>query len=160
CRSPFLRQYGLGTQRVEQELKEHFPQTRLLRLDADVAAKKGAYEQVFDTFSSGQADILIGTQMVAKGLDIPNVTVVGVLAADASFNLPDYRSLERGFQLLTQVSGRAGRGDRPGSVVLQTYNTELPALSLAKSHDYTGFAEQELASRRELSYPPFSQVIR
>lgn len=160
CDSPFLRQYGLGTQRVEQELSELFPDARVLRLDADVAAKKGAYETVFETFSSGRADVLIGTQMVAKGLDIPGVTLVGVLAADAAFNLPDYRSMERGFQLLTQVSGRAGRGDRPGRVVLQTYNTELPALRLARNHDYEAFAEDELKVRKELQYPPFSQIIR
>src|SRR5579875_943386 len=160
CAAPFLRQYGLGTQRVEQDLQDHFPQARLLRLDSDVAARKGAYETVFDTFSAGRADILIGTQMVAKGLDIPAVTLVGVLAADAAFNLPDYRSMERGFQLLTQVSGRAGRGHRPGRVILQTFNTELPALRLARAHDYKRFAEEELAARKELAYPPFSQIVR
>lgn len=160
CRSPFLRQYGLGTQRVEQELKADFPDARLLRLDADTVGKKGAYEKVYETFAGGHADILIGTQMVAKGLDIPKVTLVGVLAADASFNVPDYRSLERGFQLLTQVSGRAGRGAEPGTVILQTYDTELPALKLASSHDYNSFVQAELKIRQELVYPPFSQIIR
>lgn len=160
CSSPFLRQYGLGTQRVEQEIERLFETARTIRLDADIASRRGAMEEVFEKFSSGEADILIGTQMVAKGLDIPAVTLVGVLAADAAFNLPDYRSAERGFQLLTQVSGRAGRGDRPGRVVLQTYDTDMPALRLARNHDYVSFAGQELASRRELQYPPFSQIVR
>ncbi len=160
CQSPFLREYGLGTQRVEHDLQKLFPNARLLRLDADVAQKRGAYQEVFERFSGGAADILVGTQMVAKGLDIPKVTVVGVLAADAAFNLPDYRSIERGFQLLTQVSGRAGRGDRPGVVVLQTYNPDMPVLDWARRHDYSHFVEQELGCRRELTYPPFSQIIR
>jgi primosomal protein N' (replication factor Y) len=160
CRSPFLKQYGLGTQRVEHELKQAYPSARLLRLDADVARRKGAYEEVLGAFQRGEADILVGTQMVAKGLDIANVTLVGVLAADAAFNVPDYRSTERGFQLLTQVAGRAGRGDRPGTVVLQTYNTDLPALRLAKKHDYESFARDELAVRKELGYPPFCQIVR
>lgn len=160
CLHPFLKEYGLGTQKVEQELQRLLPEARLLRLDADVAARRGAYEEVFQKFSQGRSDILIGTQMVAKGLDIPRVTVVGVLAADATFNLPDYRSIERGFQLLTQVSGRAGRGLSPGTVVLQTYNTEMPVLAWASRHDYQHFVEQELAARRELSYPPFSQIFR
>ncbi|HEY9871213.1 MAG TPA: primosomal protein N' [Candidatus Obscuribacterales bacterium] len=160
CLQPFLKEYGLGTQKVEQELQRLFPEARLLRLDADVAARRGAYEEVFRKFSQGQSDILIGTQMVAKGLDIPRVTVVGVLAADAAFNLPDYRSLERGFQLLTQVSGRAGRGLSPGTVIWQTYNTEMPVLAWAGRHDYQHFVQQELAARRELSYPPFSQIFR
>jgi len=160
CQSPFLRPYGLGTQRVAQEVQSHFPEARFLRLDSDVTTRRGAFQEIFAEFSAGRADILIGTQMVSKGLDIPAVTVVGVLAADAAFNLPDYRSLERGFQLLTQVSGRAGRGDRPGLVVLQTYNTELPALTLAQQHDYKQFAEAELSARRALDYPPFSQIIR
>lgn len=160
CQSPFLKQYGLGTQRVEHEISNHFPQARLLRLDSDTAARKGAFEKIFHEFSAGKADILIGTQMVSKGLDIPKVTLVGVLAADAAFNLPDYRTMERGFQLLTQVSGRAGRGERPGSVIMQTYNTEIPALLWAQQHNYKSFFEQEISTRKEFGYPPFSQLIR
>ncbi len=160
CKSPFIRQFGLGTQRVEQEVRECFPEARLLRLDSDITRERGAADEIFAKFASGQADILIGTQMVSKGLDIENVVLVGVLAADAAFNLPDYRSLERGFQLLTQVSGRAGRGKYKGQVILQTYNLELPALLLAQRHDYKTFAEQELASRQSFEYPPFSQLIR
>ena len=160
CQSPFLKQYGLGTQRVEQEILSRLKGARTLRLDSDVASRRGAFEEIFNKFSAHEADILIGTQMVAKGLDIHRVTLVGVLAADAAFNLPDYRSLERGFQLLTQVSGRAGRGDRPGRVILQSYNTEMPALMWARQHDYKHFVEQELLVRKELGYPPFSQIIR
>jgi primosomal protein N' (replication factor Y) len=160
CRSPFIRQSGLGTQKVEQEVQELFPECRILRLDSDTAARKGSHEEVLTSFAEGGADILIGTQMVSKGLDIANVTLVGVIAADGAFNVPDYRSMERGFQLLTQVSGRAGRGDQVGSVVLQTYNPEIPVLNLAKMHDYKKFAIAELAARESFSYPPFSQLIR
>jgi primosomal protein N' (replication factor Y) len=160
CQSPFIRQFGLGTQRVEQEVRELFPSARMLRLDSDITSRRGAYEEVFNKFVEGQADILIGTQIVAKGLDIPRVTLVGVLAADASFNLPDYRSGERGYQLLTQVSGRAGRGHDAGSVILQTYTMDLPALTLARNQDYAPFYDQEIEGRRAFEYPPFSQIIR
>ena len=160
CQAPFLKEYGLGTQRVEQELHELFPEARLLRLDSDITQKRGAFEVILKQFARGEADILIGTQMVAKGLDIANVTLVGVLSADAAFNLPDYRSIERGFQLLTQVAGRAGRGHNPGSVIMQTYNPDMPALSWAKGHDYDTFVSEELSARKELEYPPFSQLVR
>lgn len=160
CKSPFLKVSGLGTQKVEQEVLSAHPAARVVRLDSDVAAQKGAYERVLNDFTEGRADILIGTQMVAKGLDIPRVTLVGVLSADAAFNLPDYRSSERGFQLLTQVAGRAGRGDKPGEVVLQTYAPELQALRLASRHDYENFFEPELLNRKDFEYPPFSQLIR
>jgi len=160
CQSPFVRQLGLGTQRVQEEAQALFPQARILRLDSDITSRKGAYEEIFNQFVQGEADILIGTQIVAKGLDIARVTLVGALAADSAFNLPDYRSLERGFQLLTQVSGRAGRGHTPGHVILQTFNVDLPALTLARNQDYAGFLEQELEARRAFEYPPFSQIIR
>ncbi len=160
CSSPFLKESGLGTQKVEQEVHKRHPDARVVRLDSDVAAKKGAYEKVLNQFSQGEADILIGTQMVAKGLDIERVTLVGVLTADAAFNLPDYRSTERGFQLLTQVAGRAGRGERVGEVILQTYAPELEALRLASKHDYHSFFGPELENRRDFEYPPFSQLIR
>jgi primosomal protein N' (replication factor Y) len=160
CTSPFIRQFGLGTQRVEEEVRQRFPEAKVLRLDSDTASRKGAHDQVLQAFAQGKADILIGTQMVAKGLDIEKVTVVGILAADAAFNLPDYRSIERGFQLLTQVSGRAGRGTIAGLVVMQTYNTELPALEWASEHNYSKFVQEELESRRSFEYPPFSQITR
>jgi primosomal protein N' (replication factor Y) (superfamily II helicase) len=160
CQSPFIRQFGLGTQRIEYEVRELFPEARIVRLDSDVALKKGSHEEVLHGFAQGEADILIGTQMVAKGLDIANVSLVGVMAADASFNVPDYRAMERGFQLLTQVAGRTGRGEREGKVVLQTYNTDMPVLQWAKVHDYKHFVEEELAARKGFSYPPFSQLLR
>jgi len=160
CQKPFLKQFGLGTQKVEEETRHIFPKARILRLDSDITSRKGAYEDIFHKFSQGEADILIGTQIVAKGLDIARVTLVGVLAADAAFNLPDFRSLERGFQLLTQVSGRAGRGKFPGKVILQTHNTELPALIMAKNQDYDTFIQSELACRKDYEYPPFSRLVR
>ncbi|CAN5131458.1 primosomal protein N' [soil metagenome] len=160
CKSPFIKQYGLGTQRVEEEVQERYPNARILRLDSDVTTRKGAHDEILQSFAQGAADVLIGTQMVSKGLDIANVTLVGVMTADAAFNLPDYRSTERGFQLLTQVSGRAGRGERPGVVILQTYDCEMPALEWSKNHDYAHFLEEELEARQAFGYPPYSQVIR
>lgn len=160
CRSPFIRQFGLGTQRVEEEVRSRFPSARILRLDSDVTSRRGAHEEILKQFSRAEADVLIGTQMVAKGLDIANVTLVGVLAADAAFNLPDYRSIERGFQLLTQVSGRAGRADKVGSVVMQSFNLEMPALHWSKEHDYASFYLEEIGARQAFDYPPFSQLIR
>ena len=147
CSGPFLKHYGLGTQKVEMDLKNLFPDIKILRLDSDTTQKKGSYQNIFEQFDSGVADVLIGTQMVSKGLDNRNVTLVGILAADSAFNLPDYRSGERGFQLLTQVAGRAGRGDLPGTVVVQTFNPELPALKVSLSHDYMSFYDSELSVR-------------
>ncbi len=160
CQQPFLKNYGLGTQRVEIELQKLLPEANIIRLDSDIAQKKGAHEEVFQKFASRQADVLIGTQMIAKGLDNANVTLVGILAADAAFNLSDYRCTERGFQLLTQVAGRAGRGHLPGKVIVQTFNPELPALKSSLSHDYQSFYESELPTRQAYLYPPFSQLIR
>lgn len=160
CSSQFIKQYGLGTQRIEEELQQQLPQARVLRLDSDTAAKKGAHESILGRFARHEADILIGTQMVSKGLDIDGVTLVGILAADAAFNMPDYRSTERGFQLLTQVSGRAGRGYKPGMVVLQTYNADLPALHWSQTQDYESLFRAELAARQAFDYPPFSQLLR
>ncbi len=160
CQSPFLKEYGLGTQKVEETIKEQFAGARTVRLDSDVTTKKGEFKRVLDIFNRGDADILIGTQMVAKGLDVPNVTLVGVLAADASLNMPDYRSTERGYQLLSQVAGRAGRGVREGSVIFQTYNPELEIFGWAKKHDFNSFFKAELENRREFSYPPFSRILR
>lgn len=160
CKSPFIKEFGLGTQKVEECVREQFPDARVVRLDSDVAARKGAFKEVLDCFVRGDADILIGTQMVSKGLDIPRVTLVGVLAADAALNMPDYRSSERGFQLLSQVAGRAGRGDRPGQVIMQTYNPELPLFAWASRHDFDSFLETELETRRLFAYPPYSRIIR
>ena len=160
CQGPFLKHYGLGTQKVEMDLKKLLPEARILRLDSDTTQRKGSHQRIFEQFSSGEADILIGTQMVAKGLDNRKVTLVGILAADAAFNLPDYRSGERGFQLLTQVAGRAGRGELPGVVVVQTFNPELPTLKVSLSHDYKSFYDGELEARQTFFYPPFAQLIR
>jgi len=160
CESPFIKEYGLGTQQVEETVRSKFPNVRTLRLDSDVTQRKGAYKEIFEDFANGEADVLIGTQMVAKGLDIANVTLVGVLVADAALNMPDYRSVERGFQLLCQVSGRAGRGSKPGQVILQTYNPELKVFDYAKDHHYGNFFEAELAAREAFSYPPYSRIIR
>lgn len=160
CKSPFIKEYGLGTQQVEETVRNRFPGARTLRLDSDVAQKKGAYREIFEDFAAGEADVLIGTQMVAKGLDIANVTLVGVLVADASLNMPDYRSMERGFQLLCQVSGRAGRGLKPGQVILQTYNPDLKVFKYARHHDYGNFFRTELEAREAFSYPPYSRIIR
>lgn len=160
CKSPFLKEYGLGTQKVEESIHDTFEGAKTVRLDSDVTTKKGEFKRILDIFNRGEADILIGTQMVAKGLDVPNVTLVGVLAADASLNMPDYRSSERGFQLLAQVAGRAGRGIAPGKVVFQTYNPELEIFKWAKHHDYHNFYEKEISNREEFQYPPFSRIVR
>ncbi len=160
CQSPFIKEYGLGTQQVEETIHSKFPEARTLRLDSDITRKKGAYREIFEDFANGEADVLIGTQMVAKGLDIANVTLVGVLVADAALNMPDFRSTERGFQLLSQVSGRAGRGLKPGQVILQTYNPDLQVIAWAKKHDYVNFFESELAAREAFDYPPYSRIIR
>ncbi|MGO8671546.1 MAG: primosomal protein N' [Capsulimonadaceae bacterium] len=158
CSGRRIGRFGLGTEKVEEGLAQLFPQARLLRMDRDTMAKKGAHADALRGFRRGDADILIGTQMVAKGLDFPNVTLVGVVSADTALNVPDFRSAERAFQLLTQVAGRAGRGTLPGEVIVQTFNPEHPAIQRALFHDYLGFYEEELPHRRELSYPPFSHM--
>jgi primosomal protein N' (replication factor Y) len=150
---------GAGTQRVEEELRKHWPRARVLRLDADAARQRGVHQQVYEAFSRGEADILLGTQMVAKGFNFPRVTLVGVINADTTLNLPDFRARERTFQLLTQVAGRAGRGDRSGEVVIQTYSPEDYSVRAASRHDYPAFYEQELRQRRRLRYPPFSHLL-
>jgi primosomal protein N' (replication factor Y) len=151
---------GTGTEKVEQMVREQFPHARTLRWDAETTRKKGAHELILNHFTNRQADILIGTQMLAKGLDLPLVTLVGVILAEVGLNLPDYRSTERTFQLLTQVAGRAGRSPLGGQVVLQTYEPDNYAIQAAARHDYRGFYEREILSRRELRYPPFARLVR
>jgi primosomal protein N' (replication factor Y) (superfamily II helicase) len=160
CGGRRIRYLGAGTQRVADEVRRHFPNARLLRWDRDTAAKRGAHARLWDEFARGAADVLVGTQMVAKGLDFPRVTLVGVVLADASLNLPDYRASERAFQLLTQVAGRAGRGDAPGQVIVQTYAPQHYAVQAARLHDYRAFADRELAFRRQHAYPPFRRLAR
>lgn len=160
CGSDALRNSGTGTQKIEQYIKEIFPEHNVERVDSDVMARKGEHIRLLERFQKGDIDILVGTQMIAKGLDNPNVTLVGVISADASFNLPDFRASERGFQLLTQVAGRAGRGEFLGKVYFQTYNPDYYALASAKSQNYGEFYLTEIAARAEFDYPPFSQMIR
>ena len=158
CHSTHLGHIGYGTQRVEEELGELFPHARVLRMDADTTASKSAYEQMLGKFRRGEADILLGTQMVTKGHDFPNVTLVGVLLADASLYLDDYRASERTFSMLTQVIGRAGRGDRPGRAIIQTNNPDSEIIALASAQDYPTFYEREVRLRRLLCFPPTCDI--
>ena len=160
CGCEALKNSGTGTQKIEEYIEELFQGYNIARIDSDVLTRKGEHVRLLDKFQKGEIDILVGTQMIAKGLDNPNVTLVGVISADASFNLPDYRASERGFQLLTQVAGRAGRGEFQGRVFFQTYNPEYYALESAKSQNYAEFYKTEIVSREEFDYPPFSQIIR
>lgn len=158
CHGLKLDSGGLGTERVELEIENLFPGTAVARLDRDTIRRRADLEKVLQRFGDGEAQILVGTQMVAKGHDFPNVTLVGVLNADAGLNFPDFRAAERTFQLLTQVSGRSGRGEKAGRVVVQTYDPEHYAVARASAHDYSGFFEEELEWRRELGYPPFAHL--
>jgi primosomal protein N' (replication factor Y) len=160
CGSRRVRAFGLGTEKLEQEVAERWPQARLARWDRDVARTHVAHTSLLTRFAAGEADILIGTQMIARGLDFPGVTVVGIISADVGLHLPDFRAAERTFQLLTQVAGRAGRGLLGGRVVLQTYHPEHYAVQYAAVHDYTGFAERELAFRKETGYPPTMRMAK
>ena len=158
CHSQRLRFLGVGTQRVEEEVRHLFPQARTLRWDRDVTSGRRAHEEILNKIRDHDADILIGTQMVAKGLDLPQVTLAGVISADTGLNLPDFRAGERTFQLLCQVAGRAGRGFIPGRVIIQTYSPEHYAVQAASKHDYLAFYAQEIDYRRKFGYPPFSQL--
>jgi primosomal protein N' (replication factor Y) len=160
CGSPHIRHYGTGTQRVEEEVRMLFPGARTLRWDYETTREKGAHEIILSHFTNHRADVLIGTQMLAKGLDLPLVTLVGVVLADVGLTLPDYRAGERVFQVLAQVSGRAGRSPLGGHVVLQTFMPENEVIQRAVAHDYAGFAKVELTYRRKLRYPPFTKLVR
>ena len=160
CGSEALKNCGTGVQKVEIIAQKLFPDCNIVRLDSDSMSKKNQHIQILNDFKSGKIDILIGTQMLAKGLDNPNVTLVGVINADNGFNLPDFRSCERGFQLLTQVAGRAGRGGNTGEVYFQTYNPDFFGLETAKEQDYKSFYKTEIQAREDFDYPPFSQIIR
>lgn len=159
CGSKLIGTFKAGTQKIEAYLKAVFPEARILRMDWDTTRKKDGYEQILSAFANQEADILIGTQMIVKGHDFPNVTLVGVLAADLSLHVADYRAAERTFQLLTQAAGRAGRGKRPGEVVIQTYQPENYAIQTAKEQDYEAFYEQEIGFRRMLRYPPVWNLL-
>lgn len=160
CQSPSLQFFGTGTERVEKILSELFPSARLLRMDSDTMKGTDAYGQALSAFANGEYDILLGTQMVTKGFDFPNVTLVGVLAGDGAINLPDFRAAEKTFQLITQVIGRAGRAQKTGVAVIQAYNPEHYAVQYALKQDFTGFAEYELREREPLNYPPFGRLAR
>ncbi len=159
CGDPAFKYAGFGTQRVESALQRCFPQAKVLRMDADVTARKHSHDELLGIFKSGRADILIGTQMIAKGLDFPNVTLVGVLSADMSLHMPDFRAAERTYQLLAQVSGRAGRAELPGEVYVQTYSPEHPAVCAAAADEgFEPFARQELSERKAGGYPPYTHL--
>ena len=158
CRAPNIKMAGVGTQRVEAAVKKIFATARVERMDSDTTGAKDAHAEILGRFRRGDIDILVGTQMIAKGLDFPNVTLVGVIHADLSLQMPDFRAAERTFQLLTQVAGRAGRGDVPGEVFVQTYTPFHPAVQSARHADFGTFYDQEIEMRRELRYPPFSRL--
>lgn len=159
CQSEHIRFFGTGTQKVEEELAKLVPGARVLRMDVDTTRNKGAHEKILSAFGEGKADILLGTQMIAKGLDFPNITLVGVLSADTTLHLPDFRAAEKTYQLLTQVSGRAGRDKLPGEVYVQSYTPEHYAITLAKDQLYEPFYDQEMAMRRASGYPPYYYVV-
>ncbi|MBD1807233.1 primosomal protein N' [Microcoleus sp. FACHB-SPT15] len=159
CGSPYLKFFGSGTQRVAQELAKAFPNLRLIRFDSDTTRTKGAHRTLLTRFANGEADLLVGTQMLTKGLDLAQVTLVGVISADGLLNLADYRAAERAFQTLTQVAGRAGRGDDPGRVIIQTYSPQHPVIQAVQRHDYESFIQAELEQREALNYPPYGHLI-
>jgi primosomal protein N' (replication factor Y) len=160
CTKGTIRYQGLGTEKLQAELDQLVPAAVVQRMDSDTMSKSGSHQRVLDAFRDGQIQILLGTQMIAKGLDFPNVTLVGVVNADTGLHLPDFRAAERTFQLLAQVAGRAGRGDKGGVVMVQSYSTDHPCVMLAAQHDYLGFAKLELGFRAEHQYPPYQQLAR
>jgi primosomal protein N' (replication factor Y) len=160
CRSPRIRYGGLGTQKLEAEVQARFRGVPIARMDADTMRRPGSHEVALDAFRRGETRILLGTQMIAKGLDFPNVTLVGVVSADSALNLPDFRAAERTFQLVTQVAGRTGRGERGGRVIVQTFDPDHPAIQAAARHDFQRFAREELPTRQALGYPPFGVMAR
>jgi primosomal protein N' (replication factor Y) len=160
CAQPAMRYQGLGTEKLHAEIEEKFPGHVCQRMDSDTMSKPGSHQRVLDAFRDGLVQILVGTQMIAKGLDFPNVTLVGVVNADVGLHLPDFRSAERTFQLLAQVAGRAGRGEKGGQVLVQTFTPDHPCITLAANHDFVGFAGQELTHRKEHQYPPFHRLAR
>jgi primosomal protein N' (replication factor Y) len=158
CRNPAIRYAGLGTEKVEATLAKLFPTARIRRMDSDTLKRKEDYRRILGDFRTGKIDLLVGTQMIAKGLHFPNVTLVGIIYADLSLHMPDFRAGERTFQLLTQVAGRAGRGDVEGEVFVQAFTPFHPAIQYARRHDFAGFYEQEIEFRQQLSYPPISRI--
>ena len=160
CGFDGIRYAGQGTQRLEAEVRARFPQASCLRMDSDTMRKVGSHEEALARFRAGEVQILLGTQMIAKGLDFPNVTLVGVINADTALHFPDFRAAERTFQLVTQVAGRTGRSARGGRVLVQTFSPDHPAIAAAVHHDYLRFVSQELPSRQQFGYPPAAEMIR
>ncbi len=160
CKSVRIKHFGIGTEKVENELKKLFPNARIARADRDTMSKKDSFEELHKNLNADKIDILIGTQMIAKGMDIANISLVGVIMADTSFHIPDFRSAERSFQLLSQVGGRAGRREKQGEVIIQTYNPNHCVLEAVKNHDYESFYEQEIYAREQNKLPPFSKIIK
>ncbi|CAM2957287.1 primosomal protein N' [Hathewaya histolytica] len=159
CKSKYVKHFGVGTERVEKEVKKYFPHSKVIRMDFDTTRRKDSYEKLYNVFKNKEADILVGTQMIAKGLDFENVTLVGVLAADISLNYPEFRAAEKTFQLITQVSGRAGRGDKEGEVIIQTYSPDNYSIVLSSENRYEDFFKEEIKIRKILDYPPFSEML-
>ncbi|MDR1963070.1 MAG: primosomal protein N', partial [Planctomycetaceae bacterium] len=160
CRSLGIWYGGFGTQKLETEIKSRFPDASVLRMDTDTMQGHGAHERALSLFREGNVQILLGTQMIAKGLDFPNVTLVGVINADTALHLPDFRASERTFHLITQVAGRTGRGEKGGRVIIQTFSPDHPAILAASRHDYRTFVSQELPMRKLLGYPPYTKMVR
>jgi len=159
CGAPDTALLGIGTQRVEEELRAALPDARIARLDRDIATRRGATESILRRLREGLLDVVVGTQMVAKGHDFPGVRLVGVVLADLGLHIPDFRAAERTFQLLTQVAGRAGRGSAPGRVVVQTFSPQHYAVAAVRGHDYAAFYAEELRQRQPLGYPPFGRLV-
>jgi primosomal protein N' (replication factor Y) len=159
CHDPAIRYAGMGTEKVESAIQKAFPKARVQRMDSDMMVRKTLYREILGAFRVGKIDILVGTQMIAKGLHFPNVTLVGIIYADMALHLPDFRAGERTFQLLVQVAGRAGRGDVEGEVVVQSFTPFHSAVQYARQHDFIGFYEQEIEFRRELHYPPATRMV-
>ncbi len=159
CNSKYIKYFGVGTQKIEEQIKKYFKNARVMRMDMDTTSKKNSHQNILEDFKNHKADILIGTQMIAKGLDFPKVSLVGVIASDITLNTGDYKSAENTFQILTQVAGRAGRADVKGKVFIQTYNPEHYSIKFAKDNDYKGFYEKEILERKIMLYPPFSNIF-
>jgi primosomal protein N' (replication factor Y) len=160
CKGANIRFLGIGTQRIEEDLRKEFPEARVLRADKDTTATKHGFKEIYHAFREHKADILVGTQMIAKGLDLPKVNLVGVVLADIGLNIPDFRTGERNFQLMTQVAGRSGRASQKGKVLIQTYNPDNLTLTYVKNYDYENFFKYEITQRKLLKYPPFSQLAK
>ena len=160
CHEGVLVQMGMGTERIDEDVRRLYPQATVARMDGDTMSKRGAHDELHRRIRAGEIDILVGTQLIAKGHDFPDVTLVGVVNADTALHFPDFRARERTFQLMTQVAGRTGRSEKGGRVVIQTMSPDEPSIRFAATHDYIGFARAELADRKTRGYPPYARLVR